>query len=75
MADPLTDKPLQSYKKTYRCFKLFENENLVMLDDAVKTNEEAVPNLMQQEAIERLSNLREHGENKALVIAATIPLP
>ena len=71
MAGPLTEELLQSYKEAYKRFKQFENENLVTLDDAVKRYEEVVPNLMQQEAIEKLSNLREHGENKALVIAAT----
>ena len=71
MAGPLTEELLQSYEEAYKRFKQFENENLVTLDDAVKRHEEVVPNLMQQEAIEKLSNLREHGENKALVIAAT----
>ncbi|MDO5795186.1 MAG: DEAD/DEAH box helicase family protein, partial [Turicibacter sp.] len=71
MAGLLTDELLQDYKETYRRYKEFERENLLVLDEVIKGNEEIIPNQMQQEAMKKLANLRQHGENKALVIAAT----
>lgn len=71
MAGLLTDELLQDYKETYRRYKEFERENLLVLDEVIKGNEEIIPNQMQQEAMKKLANLRQRGENKALVIAAT----
>ena len=71
MAGLLTDELLQDYKETYRRYKGFERENLLVLDEVIKGNEEIIPNQMQQEAMKKLANLRQRGENKALVIAAT----
>lgn len=71
MAGPLTDELLQNYKETYRRFKEFERENLLVLDEVIKGTEEIIPNQMQQEAMKKLATLRQHGEKKALVIAAT----
>lgn len=71
LAGPLTDEALQAYKESYKRYKLFEKENSRSLDDVMKDVEEFIPNQMQQAAMKKLASLRNRGEKKALVIAAT----
>lgn len=70
-AGSLTKEKLEKYKASYQRFKAFERESLLEVEDALLLPSEVRPNLMQQAAMKRLNSLRQRGEKKALVIAAT----
>ena len=67
-AGELTVEKLARYEEQYRRFEQFKKDNVIELEDVVS---EITPNIMQLEAMTRLNSLREHHQNKALVIAAT----
>ena len=69
-AGVLTPEKLEKYKLSYQKYQLFKKENLVEVDPIMNL-ETPQPNSMQQLAMQRLQDLRDKGENKALVIAAT----
>ena len=71
-AGSLTKEKLEKYKASYQRFKAFERESLLEVEDALLLPSEVRPNLMQQAAMKRLNSLRQRGEKKALVIAATV---
>lgn len=66
----LTEEKLEKYRQSYQKYQLFKKENVIEIDHVAKS-EIPQPNSMQQLAMERLRRLREKGESKALVIAAT----
>ena len=66
----LTEEKLEKYRQSYQKYQLFKKENVMEIDHVAKS-EIPQPNSMQQLAMERLRRLREKGESKALVIAAT----
>lgn len=47
-------------------------ESLIEVEGALSLSSKVRPNLMQQSAMKRLNSLRQRGEKKALVIAATV---
>ena len=69
----LTEEKLEKYRQSYQKYQLFKKENVMEIDHVAKS-EIPQPNSMQQLAMERLRRLREKGESKALVIAATTVL-
>lgn len=66
-ASPLTPSWLEEYKKKYNKVKQLR-KNITSFDIKTTTLE---PNLMQKKAVKALSEIREQGKDKAILISAT----
>ncbi|WP_216387140.1 DUF3427 domain-containing protein [Arcanobacterium phocae] len=68
----LTQSWIAEYEKSRKAVTHIDQRMILSSDDnIIAKNGKIVPNAMQKEALERLQDLRDEGENKAVIISAT----
>ncbi len=71
-ADPLTHEWIADYQKNYRPMIRLKESDYAKSDELVENSPTYItPNSMQKEALKRLSDLRETGAERGLIISAT----
>lgn len=67
ISEPLTEKLIETYKTRFSEYK----ERREKIHEHILETEEIIPNVMQEEALSKLLEIRDQGADRGLVIAAT----